>query len=146
MSEPTPQPKRLTLSQIVERLIDRPSRSSSSVAISRSSSGAIGIDVSVAVGEETFPATVQDAAAVATEVFDALRALYPEPEPHDQAEVTYTRNAKGDTQVSVSAKTTPTGTRTLADLEAETRKVYDAGRMKYPMADGHSARPGTVKA
>ena len=143
--EPTPA-KRLTLSQIVERLIDRPSRSHSSVSLSRSTTGAIGIDVSVAVGDEGDAATVEEAAQKASALFSELRADFPEPEPHDQAEVSLTRNAKGETQMSVSAKTHGAGIAKLSDLEAEVRKVYDGTRMKYPMADGHSAKPGSVRA
>jgi len=136
--EPEP-PKRLSLSRALELALGRGGRQHSSVSLSRTATGAIGIDVTVIAGEGDDALSVEAAAKRAKTVFAGLRNAFPEPEPHDQAEVSLTRNAKGDTQIAVSAKTHSAGVRSVADLEQEVRTVYDATRMKYPMADGHSA-------
>jgi len=125
-------------------LLARGSREHSSVSIARTTAGSITVDVTVKTGESEDVQTVEDAEAKAVEVFARIVALFPEPEPHDAAEVSFTRNAKGETQVSASGKTTSHGLRTLPELEAHVRKVYDAARGKYPMADGLTAKPGSV--
>lgn len=143
MTTPDVPPKRLSLSQIVAMLIERSARDHSAVAISRSAAGSTQIEVTVRTGDDDTVATVEDAEKKAREVYDRLSEQYPPPNGHEQAEVTFTRNAKGETQVSVSAKTTA-ALPTLETLADSTRKVYDAARMKYPMADGHSAKAGSV--
>jgi len=140
MSEPE-RPKRLSLSQIVEMLLTRPSRERSSVGLSRNPAGHTVIDVKVSAGDEE---TVIDAERQALEVYERLVALFPTAiSDHETAEVSLTRNAKGDTQINVSAKTSDANP-TLEALEVSTRKVYDTTRAKYPMADGRTARPGSV--
>lgn len=138
----TERPKRLSLSQIVELLLTRPTRDRSLVSLSRNAAGEVVIDVTAHAGEGE---TLEDAERNAVEAFERLSAQYARRDAaHENGEVTLTRNAKGETQIAVSAKTGEGKLKTLAALEAETRKVYDATRMKYPMADGMTAKPGSV--
>jgi len=131
---PTERPKRLSLSQIVELLLTRPVTDRSSVTLTRNASGETQIAVHM---------TGDDAEREATEAYDRLGALYPSQNGHDDAEVSLTRNAKGETQMTVSAKTSDR----LPSLDAVNdgvREAYDKTRMKYPMADGRTAKPGSV--
>lgn len=138
-------PQRMTLSRVVELLLTRSARTHSSVTITRSSSGTVGFDVTIATGDTDEVVTAEQASALCQTIADALIEKYPPPPDHDNADASYTRNAKGETQIAVSAKTTPTGNRKLAELVNELRTVYDRERMRYPMADGHTAKPGSVK-
>lgn len=135
------QPRRLTLSRIVEMLLTRATREHSAVSISRSTSGVIALDVTVRTGDDETVASVEDAERKACEVFERLRASYPEPNGHDAAEVAFTRNAKGDTQVTVSAKTTGHGEATLPALVQYVQTVYDSARMRYVIEHGDEATP-----
>jgi hypothetical protein len=137
----TERPKRLSLSQILEMMLSRPTRTHPSVTLTYTTSGAVtwSIDSPVEEGE-----TVAAAAERIAAVHDGLLDRYPPSAEHDAAEVTLTRNAKGDTQIAVSAKTTPE-TQTVDEVVAKVRKVYDATRAQYPMPDGMTARPGSVK-
>lgn len=140
--EQVERPKRLSLSQIVELLLTRPTRGASSVSLGRNASGEVVIDVTTQAADGE---TVEDAERRCREVYDRLDADYARKNgEHENAEITLTRNAKGETQISMSAKTSPGKLATLAALEAEARNVYDRTRMKYPMQDGYSARPGSV--
>jgi hypothetical protein len=125
-------------------LLARGSRDYSAVSISRTATGTVAIDVTVRTGEHEDVATIADAEATAAAVFERLSERFAEPNGHDVGEVTLTRNAKGETQITVAGKTTAKGLTTLDDLERHVRKVYDGTRGKYPMADGHSAKPGSV--
>lgn len=140
----TETPKRLTLSQIVEMLLARGGRDHSAVSISRTATGTVAIDVTVRTGESEAVATVEQAEAVASAVFERLSERFAEQNGHDVGEITLTRNAKGETQISVSGKTATKGITTLDELERHVRKVYDGTRGKYPMADGLTAKPGSV--
>ena len=46
-----------------------------------------------------------------------------------------TRNAKGETQIGVTVRTSEV--RTLLDAETEARDVYERLRAEYPMSNGH---------
>lgn len=145
MSEtPTPTPKRLSLSQIVEMILSRRAGERSSVSLSRNAAGATQIEVTVGVSEHGDITTIDAAERKARDIFNGLRDDYPGPVGHDNAEISYTRNAKGETQVAVTAKTGEHGERTLSGLAKSAEAVYDTARMRYPMADGRSAKPGTV--
>lgn len=138
----TERPKRLSLSQIVELLLTRPTRDRSLVSLSRNASGEVVIDVTAHAAEGE---TLEDAERNAVAAYERMAKRYPRKDAtHDNGEVTFTRNAKGETQISVSAKTGDKRLTTLSGLEAETRKVYDAARMRYPMADGRTAKEGSV--
>jgi hypothetical protein len=139
----TTRPRRLSLSQILEMVLTRGSRDRSSVSLARTASGATTIDVKVHTGDEEIE-TVEDAERRAAEVYERLRELYPERDGHDNSEVTLTRNAKGETQVSVSIKSGETGPRTIAGLTEAAVREYDRLRMGYPMANGYTAKPGSV--
>lgn len=148
--KPAPEPetapaKRLTLSAILELLLTRSSRDYSSVSLGRNAAGVAQFDVTIRTGESEDVLTVDDAERKAREIYDRLSDAYPAPNGHDNAEVTLTRNAKGETQVSVSAKTSGTGTTSVARLMGKTREAYDAARMHYPMADGYAGKPGSVR-
>ena len=134
-------PKRLSLSQVLELVLTKPSRSHPSVTISTTAAGVTTWAIDVPAGEGE---TAEDAEALAVAIHERMMERFPPTGHHDQAEVTSTRNAKGETQVSASGKTNAE-TPTLEALDAKVRKVYDSARMKYPMADGHSAKPGSVK-
>jgi len=130
-------PKRLTLSQIVELLLTR-SSDRSVVTLTRTATGVTQIEVQVRTSDDV--ATVEDAEAKAREVYDRLREQYPNAE-HEQATVELTRNAKGETQIEVQAKTSAE----LPTLEAAQDKagdVFKRLRMRFPIADGtHGAGP-----
>lgn len=145
MSETTPavkeRPKRMTLSDVLELVLTRSSRNRPQVTIGRTAAGVTTWTVDISAGEDE---TADDAERRAVAIHDRLLRKYPAPSDHEQAEVTLTRNAKGDTQIAVSAKTTDAEP-SLVKLEAAVRKVYDVTRQNYPMGDGLTARPGSVK-
>lgn len=146
MSEPTPErPKRLTLSHVVEMLLSRGSGDRSTVTLARNAKGDVQIDVTVRTGDHDEIATVDDAARKAREVFEQLRAKYPTSDGHDNASIEFTRNAKGETQITVELKTSEGGAVTLEEAAERALDVYDSTRAKYPMADGYTAKPGSVK-
>jgi hypothetical protein len=139
----TPTP-RASLSEIVRLLLARGSSERSSVTLTRNAAGATQMEVSVRTGDDGDVLTAEDAERKAVEIYARLDARFPASEGHDNASVSLTRNAKGETQVDVSAKTSDTG---LASLDATSEKVqavYDSNRAKYPMADGLTAKPGSV--
>lgn len=144
MAELTEAHKRMTLSRVVEMLLNRGSSDRSSVSIGRNPAGAIVFDVSVRTGDDGDVLTVADAEAKALKVFERLQERFPLPPGHENAEVTLTRNAKGETQIAVSAKTGDTGYVTIADATHGVKTTYDGLRGKYPMADGLTAKPGSV--
>jgi hypothetical protein len=148
MTEPltSERPKRLSLSAILEMMLTRPSSERSAVTLSRNSSGETLIEVTVRTGDDGDVLTAEDAERKAQEVYDRLRASYPAQDGHDNAEVALTRNAKGETQIAIEMKTSAAGESSLDTTATRTREAYDALRMKYPMADGFSAKPGSVKA
>jgi hypothetical protein len=69
--------KRLTLSQIVEILLQRSPRDHSSVSLSRNAKGETQIEVVVRTGDTGEILTVAEAEAEAAEAYDRLRARYP---------------------------------------------------------------------
>jgi len=141
----TERPKRLTLSQIVEMLLTRTARERSAVTLGRSVSGETQIEVSVRTGDDSEVVTVEDAERKAREVYDRLREQYPLRNGHDHSEITLTRNAKGETQVAISMKSSDEGAPTLQAATDQVRDAYDTLRMKYPMTEGGlSAKPGSV--
>jgi hypothetical protein len=73
-------PHRLTLSQIVEHLLQRGGSDRSSVSLTRNAKGATQIDVTVRTGNQDNATTVEEAAIRAVELYDGLRAHYPMPE------------------------------------------------------------------
>jgi hypothetical protein len=139
-----PPAKRLSLSAIIELMLTRGAGDRSAVTLTRTSSGGTAIDVKVRTGDDGELLTVEQAASKAAEVFDALTERYPESVGHENAAVSLTRNAKGETQIDVTARTSDGGETTLAGLAKQAAKEYDAARRAYPMANGHTAKPGTV--
>ena len=130
MTEPTvdtPRPRRLSLSEILEMVLTRNSGDRSTVALTRTASGEVVIDVKVSAE------TVQEASATAEAELGRLAALYPRSEQSTEPAVSLSRNAKGDTQVEVKG----TGW-------DETQAVYDKARGAYPMPSGASAKAGSV--
>lgn len=77
MSTPTERPKRLSLSEIVEQLLQRGSSEHSSVTISRNAKGETQLEVVVRTGDAGEVQTIEQAEQHATAVYDRLRALYP---------------------------------------------------------------------
>lgn len=141
---PPEKPKRLTLSQIVELLLSRGSADRSTVSVTRNARGETQFEVTVRTGEEGGVQTVEEAEAKALEVYARLEAAYPTRNGHDNASIEVTRNAKGETQISVDVKTAEGTVTTLEDAAEKALQVYDQTRMRYPMADGYSAKPGSV--
>lgn len=140
-------PKRLSLSQIVELLLTRAGAGErSSVTLAQNAAGVTQIEVKVRTGDDDDIATVDAATAKAQALYDALRERYPRDDTHDNAEVSLTRNAKGETQIAVEVKTSPDGIASLAEAARQAQEVYDAARREYPMADGFTAKPGSVRA
>lgn len=119
--------KRLTLSEILEHMLTRTSSDRSTVSLARTASGEITIDVKVAAE------TVAEAGQLAEAELQRLTELYPRSEQSTEPVVSLTRNAKGETQIDVKGPGWE-----------ETKRVYDEGRMAYPMANGLTAKPGSV--
>ena len=120
-------PKRMSLSEVLELVLTRSSGDRSTVALSRTASGEVVIDVKVSAE------TVEQAGEMAHAEYERLRELYPRTDEPSEPTVTLSRNAKGDTQIEFKGQ----------GWEA-TEAGYDRARMKYPMANGLTARPGTV--
>jgi hypothetical protein len=81
MAEP-----RMTLSRVVELLLERRAVERSSVTLSRNAKGETQIEVVVRTGDdESLVATTEDAEAVAQRVYDRLRARYPLASGHTTA-------------------------------------------------------------
>lgn len=70
-------PHRLSLSQIIELLLQRGGSDRSSVSLTRNAKGATQIDVTVRTGNQEDADTVEAAAHRAVEVYDSLRLRYP---------------------------------------------------------------------
>lgn len=143
-AEPDEKPKRLSLSHVLEMMLARNAGDRSLVTLGRNAAGETTIEVTVRTGDEGEILTATDAEARAAEIYDRLLARYPVSNNHANAEVSLTRNAKGDTQLTVSGKTTAE-TPTLDGLAAAVVSAYDGTRAKYPMSDGRTARPGSVR-
>lgn len=143
---PDERPKRLSLSQIVEMMLSRSGAGDrSSVTLTQNASGDTQIEVKVRTGDDDEIATADAASAKATALYDQLRERYPRNDAHDNAEAALTRNAKGETQITVAIKTAPHGFTSVEGATTELQQVYDQLRMQYPMADGYSAKLGSVK-
>ena len=136
METPTHEPaKRLTLSAIVERLLDRDTHggSASSVTLSRNAKGETLIEVVARVPADAGTDGLADADKVARTVYDALRADYPMLSGTDNGErssVTLSRNAKGETQIEVSESGES------GSVESAARIKFDRLRERYPMSTG----------
>lgn len=74
---PAEAPKRMSLSQVVEALLQRGSSEHSSVTISRNAKGETQLEVVVRTGDAGEVATIEEAEAAAKAVYDRLRAAYP---------------------------------------------------------------------
>jgi len=146
-SAPEPAAKRLTLSQIVEMLLTRGASDRSAVTLARNARGETQIEVKVATGADGDVLTVEDAERRALEVYGRLRAAYPAGEGHDNADVSLTRNAKGETQIDAKVSTSDTGSvRTLEQAEAKASAAYERLRASYPLASGFvGAQPPAPK-
>lgn len=136
-------PKRLTLSTIVEMLLNRGPAQRSYVTLTRNAKGDTQIEVTIRVGDDDGLETPDDAASLAASIYARMRDLYPhETGSTAGSSVAVTRNAKGDTQIAVEVKTTdgPPGARTLEEAEAEARSTYERLTRRYPMANGTTRR------
>ena len=130
MTEQTPdtvRPKRLSLSEILELLLTKQSGDRSTVSLTRTASGEVVVDVKVSAE------TVGEASEAAQAELARLAELYPRSEQSTEPGVSLSRNAKGDTQVEVKGVGWD-----------ETKAVYDKARAAYPMANGLTAKPGSV--
>lgn len=76
-SEQAQPTKRMTLTQVVEKLLDRGSSEHSSVTLSRNSKGETQIEVVVRTGEGGAVQSIEEAEAAAITVYDRLRDRYP---------------------------------------------------------------------
>jgi len=133
-------PRRLTLSQILEMVLARRT-AVSGVTLTRTASGDTQIDVQVRLDDNV--TTVEDAERKALEVYGRISELYPHRSGHDNSSVTLSRNAKGETQIEVVSRTSD-GLATVDEASAKAVDVYDKARMAYPMANGLTAKPGSV--
>lgn len=131
-----PAPKRLTLSHIVEMLLSRGAQERSSVTLSRNAKGDTLIDVTVRTGEASGIDSVTDAEQAAREVYNRLRAEYPPSSVlYAGSGVILTRNAKGETQISVEVKAGDGhAARTLDEVEADALVTYQRMTRRYPLA------------
>lgn len=124
-------PSRMTLSRVVEMLLTRNAGEKSVVALTRNANGDTQIEVRVGTGNDADVQTVEEAEAKAREVYDRLAAAYSVDRGHDNAEVSLTRNAKGDTQIGVQVKTGDRGIVGLEDAETKALEVYDRMTERY---------------
>jgi hypothetical protein len=74
---PAEAPRRMTLSQVVEALLNRGSSEHSSVTISRNAKGETQLEVVVRTGDAGVVTTIEEAETAAQAVYDRLRAAYP---------------------------------------------------------------------
>lgn len=74
--EPAATPKRMSLSQVVEALLQRGGSEHSSVTLSRNAKGETQIEVVVRTGEAGDVTTIEEAEAAAVAVYDRLREAY----------------------------------------------------------------------
>jgi hypothetical protein len=74
---PAEAPRRMTLSQVVEALLNRGSSEHSSVTISRNAKGETQLEVVVRTGDAGEVATIEEAETAAQAVYDRLRTAYP---------------------------------------------------------------------
>lgn len=137
-------PRRITLSEIVDRMLNKSGGAGkrSSVTIGRSASGDTTLEVTVSAGADEDTATIEDASKKAQAEYDRLTELYPVT-THEGASVDLARNAKGETQVAVSIKTSDDRA-TLEEAGSAAQAEYDRLRGVYPMANGQSAAAGSV--
>lgn len=77
MTDTDSNPRRMTLSRVVEMMLERGSHGASSVSLSRNAKGETQIEVVVRTSDDGPVRTPEDAQAVAVDVFEALRARYP---------------------------------------------------------------------
>jgi hypothetical protein len=80
MSTHPERPHRMTLSQVVEKLLERGGAEHSSVTLARNAKGATQIEVVVRTGEGGAVTTIEEAEEVAITVYDRLRTRYPAPD------------------------------------------------------------------
>lgn len=69
--------RRLTLTDVVEKLLDRGGSEHSSVTLSRNAKGETQIEVVVRTGEAGSVQTIEEAEAAAVSVYERLRDRYP---------------------------------------------------------------------
>lgn len=74
--EPAEPARRLTLSQIVEQLLQRGSAEHSSITLARNAKGETQIEVIVRTDERGSVTTLEEAETAAVEIYDRLRAKY----------------------------------------------------------------------
>lgn len=74
MTVPTP---RVTNSEIIRRLLERGGSEHSSVSITRNAKGQTQLEVVVRTGDGAEARTPHEAEAIATGIYDRLRAKYP---------------------------------------------------------------------
>jgi uncharacterized protein YxeA len=137
---PAEKPKRLSLSQILEHMLTRGGAERSAVTLTRNATGGTQIEVKVRTGEDGEIVSVEDAERKAAEVYERLQSQYPAEGSHENAEVTLTRNAKGETQIDTKIKTSGDGVTTIAEAEAQASEVFERLRVKYPLSNGAVAR------
>jgi hypothetical protein len=77
MSTNTDRPHRMTLSQVVEKLLERGSSEHSSVTLSRNAKGNTQIEVVVRASENSSVTSVEEAEAVAVSIYERLAQRYP---------------------------------------------------------------------
>lgn len=76
MTAKNQQSKRMTLSQVVERLLDRGGSQHSSIDIGRTAGGKVTIGVSIRTSPDGEATTVAEAEQLAQDVFDRLERKY----------------------------------------------------------------------
>lgn len=76
-TDPPARTRRMTLSDVVEQLLQRGTVGTSSVTLARNAKGETQLEVVVRTGDTGEVLTVQDAETVAVQVYDRLRELYP---------------------------------------------------------------------
>jgi len=130
--------QRLTLSRVLELVLTRSAGDVGYVSLGRTAKGDTTIDVKVVVDvSPAGAATTAEAADRARALFDSLRDLYPTDTDDAPASVSLTRNAKGETQIEVQAKTGDTHRAPdLAAIAELATSTYKTLRARFPLASG----------
>lgn len=131
---------RMSLSEILQLLLTKGTPERSSVTLSRNAKGETQIEVTVRTGDSAGIETVEQAEQAARESYDRLRAEYPLPDANGGGSVTFSRNAKGETQIEVVARTSdlPGESADLDNAYTTARRLFDNARVKFPMSDGYA--------
>lgn len=125
---------RMTLSRVVELALQRGSSNRSHVVLSRDREGNAAFSVTVYADDSGEQVAVEEAETQARAIFDRLSQRYPITPPHADADVTLTRNAKGQPQFSATVKTDDAELQTIDAMVKRAHALYRELHDRLPFA------------